>query len=264
MEDLLKPTIILKSHPAKLLTRPAVLQPLMTLAREHLPLSFLDLASPTGDLDPSRLYESHVRVLDLESRRGSVPQLLIARLDATCSLFAVERHDKDLYAVCKLGDWVDLSRLAEKATIACRQLLLQTSGRAKHEKSGPMTTPTLHKAQSRKRLAIEALQSVVRKKTRTQSVSTLPTLSNGGQPEAAPTESIQDLTSAALATPAVPAAPAEEVQSAEPEPCTTTPLRDSEPPLPPTGEELCGRIRNQYFEALYHSKARRQVSSESI
>jgi hypothetical protein len=256
MEDLLKPTIVLTPHPPKLLAKPAVLQPLMTLAREHLPLSFLDLTSPAGDLHPSRLYESHIRVLDLESRRGSVPPLLIARLGATGSLFALEQHNKGLYAACKLRDCVDVGQLAGKATFACRQLLQQIVGpkqAAEQDRSRPITTPALHKAQSQKRLAIEALQSVVRKKARTQSVSTLPTLSDGGQVIRAPTESREETPAVATET----SAPtAEEAQAAEPEWLNSTPLRDSEPPSPPTGEELCERIRNQYFEALYRSKAR--------
>ncbi|CAI4216264.1 unnamed protein product [Parascedosporium putredinis] len=73
MEDLLKPSIVLKGqpHPPKLLAKNAVLQPLMILPRSDLPLSYLDLISSCGDLTPSRFYESHVRILDLENRRVS-------------------------------------------------------------------------------------------------------------------------------------------------------------------------------------------------
>lgn len=262
MEDLLKPTVVLKAHPPKVLAKTSVLQPLMIVPRECLPLSFLDLAEPTGDLYPSRLYESHVRILDLESRRGSGPHVLIARLETTGSLHAIEKHEKGLYTACKLGSWVEVGKLSLKATIACRQVLELSKAvvvEAKEQKaSPPITTPGLHKAQSRKRLAIEALQSVVRKKARPQSVvvSTLPSLSEGERGTSTVPASRQDTPSAGPRSEALEysrhgsqAAPS---SSALVQP--STPF-DPEPLAPPpTGGELLDRIRKQYFEALYNSK----------
>lgn len=218
----------------------------MILARDYLPLSYLDLTSPSGELPLSRFYESHIRVLDLENRRGGGPYLLIARFDKTGTLYAVEACEKGLYTVCKLGPWVEIGSLRPNATLACDQLLdlARTEG-GEAKPSQPLTTPGLHKANKERRIAIEALQSVVRKK-RTQSVSTLPSVGEGGliSPTAL-TDSGPSSTAGQEPPPTQ-----ENQQSLRPpdalQPCV--------PPPPPSGEELLEKIRSQYFDALYRSK----------
>ena len=276
LEELLKPTIVLKvgvmspgdlvssclvltcdppqPHPPKILTKPVVLQPLMIIPRGYLPLSYLDLLSPTGDLTPSRFYESHVRILDLENRRGAGPHLLIARLDTNGSLFAIEGFEKSLYTACKLGSWVELNQLSSKATLACQQLL--SLAQSQREATAPaavaLTTPSLHKANKEKRMAIEALQSVVRRKSRTQSVSTLPSLG-----DCANTPPITS-TDAGEASPSDPTDTQKPASSQEPPPTSQPPqLPPSQScalPPPPSGDELLEKIRTQYFDALYRSK----------
>ena len=221
----------------------------MILGREYIPLSYLDLASPSGDLPPSRFYESHVRILDLENRRGGGPYLLIARLDKTGALYAVEGYEQSLYTVCKLGQWVELRRLRSKATLSCDQLLdLGREEPAPEKKAGAaLTTPVQHKASKEKRIAIEALQSVVRRK-RTQSVSTLPPMGDGGlTPPTTATDSGPSSTAAQEP------APTQESRSSLPPPPPDS-SQPCAPPPPPSGEELLERIRNQYFDALYRSK----------
>ncbi|SPN96892.1 uncharacterized protein DNG_00412 [Cephalotrichum gorgonifer] len=249
MEDLLKPTITVKAHPPKLLSKPAVLQPLMILPRHHIPLSHLDLASPSGDLPPSRFYESHVRILDLENRRGGGPYLLIARSEKPRHLYAIEAFEHGLYTVCKLGSWVELSRLRSKATLSCEQLLEPVRVDRPDEGAAaaqPLTTPGMHKANKEKRIAIEALQSVVRKK-RTQSISSLPPLSQGGL---SPPTTFAD--SCPPSTNTEDPVPTQESQHSIPLP--VEPAQPCAPPPPPCGEELLERIRTQYFDALYRSK----------
>lgn len=221
----------------------------MILARGYLPLSYLDLACPSGELPLSRFYESHIRVLDLENRRGGGPYLLIARFDKTGSLYAIEACEKGLYTVCKLGSWVEVGPLRSKATLACDQLLdLPRTEGGKVKPSQPLTTPGLHKANKEKRIAIEALQSVVRKK-RTQSASTLPSVGEAGlTPPAASTDSGPASTAAQEPPPTQ-----ENQQSLQPSPDASQPCV---PPPPPSGEELLEKIRSQYFDALYRSKVR--------
>lgn len=219
----------------------------MILGREHVPLSYLDLASPSGDLPPSRFYESHVRILDLENRRGGGPYLLIARLDKTGALYAIEGYDQGLYTVCNLGQWVELRRLRSKATLSCDQLLdLGREEPGPEKAAAPLTTPVQHKASKEKRIAIEALQSVVRRK-RTQSVSTLPPMGDGGL---TPPTTLTD--SGPSSTAAQEPAPTQESRSSLPPPPDSS--QPCAPPPPPSGEELLERIRTQYFDALYRSK----------
>ncbi|KAI6785575.1 uncharacterized protein J7T54_005909 [Emericellopsis cladophorae] len=49
----------------------------MLLPRKHLSLASLDLSSPQEGLSASRFYASNVKILDLESRMGSSPSVLI-------------------------------------------------------------------------------------------------------------------------------------------------------------------------------------------
>lgn len=145
----------------------------MLLPRQHLPLSCIDLGAPSGDLSPSRFFESHVKILDLESRMGSAQSVLIARSDPKGTVYALERQDNGLYVMCKLGSWVQLDVLASKATAVSRERLQPASQEQPqpHPFAG-LTTPQTHKEHKRKRSAIEAIQSLVRKRARSQSVST--------------------------------------------------------------------------------------------
>lgn len=49
--------------------------------------------------------------MELESKRLSTLSVLIARLEGDGSLAAIERVDKGIYALCKLGNWVKLDQL---------------------------------------------------------------------------------------------------------------------------------------------------------
>jgi DNA replication regulator SLD3 len=60
----------------------------MLLPRNHLRLSFLDLSSPYGSFESSPSFEANIRILDLESRMGNRPVVLIARLESNKSIYA--------------------------------------------------------------------------------------------------------------------------------------------------------------------------------
>ncbi|KAJ0159981.1 hypothetical protein CTA2_8798 [Colletotrichum tanaceti] len=261
MGDLLKAAIVVKAHPSSILAKPCTLQPLMLLPREHLPLACLDLGAPQGDLPSSRLYESHIKILDLEDRVADKPSLLLARNDASKSVYALERattSGNNLYTVCKLGPWVDLLALSDKAAVTgkhvARMRMAEEARESQQELELPLMTPGLHKGHKEKRLAIEALQqSIVRKRGRSQSVSTL----DEARAEKR-TRSDDDMsrpqTSSGLNSQILEA-------KSEPTEWIETHLDIVEPtpqPMPdPTAQQTAGdimeNIRTHYIEALYKS-----------
>ncbi|GKT63567.1 DNA replication regulator SLD3 [Colletotrichum tofieldiae] len=251
---------VAQAHPSSILAKPCTLQPLMLLPREFLSLSCLDLGAPQGDLPSSRFYESHVKILDLEDRVAEKPSVLLARNDASKSVYALERaavSGHNLYTVCKLGPWVDLLALSDKATVTGKHVArMRMAEEARESQQGqelPLTTPGLHRGHKEKRLAIEALQqSIVRKRGRSQSVSTF----DEARAEKR-TRSDDD-----ISRPQTPSGLSQRVE-AKPEltEWIETHLDAVEPipqPIPePTAQQTAGdimdTIRAQYTEALYKS-----------
>ncbi|KJZ80592.1 hypothetical protein HIM_00442 [Hirsutella minnesotensis 3608] len=252
MDHLLQPSIAIKPYPPRLQVLPRILLPLMLLPREHLPLACIDFSATEQGGPASRFFESHVKVLDLESRLGSAPSVLIARSDAKGTVHALERQGNGLYVVCQLGPWVDLSSLALKATAVSHQRLRPAKPeRGALEAVSALTTPQLHKVAKRKREAIEAMQqSLVRKRARSQSVSALEESrpnTSGAEPEAS--------------HPQLPTPVTDSRQQSDSNPAQTPPAakqmqaHDSTPNVAPqdTAEAILNNIRAQYFEALYKS-----------
>ncbi|OAQ84344.1 DNA replication regulator Sld3 [Purpureocillium lilacinum] len=252
MDHLLKPSITVTPHPHNLHIQPRSLMPLMVLPRKHLPLACLDLAPSDNGLPQSRFYESHIKILDLESRVGSTPSVLVARSDSTGVIYALERQNTGLYVVCKLGPWVDLDALAAKATALSRERLWPArTERRQQDEMTAITTPQLHKDQKKKRAAIEAIQSLVRKRARSQSVSTFDDATVRG-----------DIAETAAAGNQLPSPELNLEPQAQPEPplipSTTagTPANlgkalEQEPQN--TATNIFDNIRTQYFDALYRS-----------
>ena len=237
--------------------------PLMVLPRKHLPLACLDLAPSDNGLPQSRFYESHIKILDLESRVGSTPSVLVARSDSTGVIYALERQNTGLYVVCKLGPWVDLDALAAKATALSRERLWPArTERRQQDEMTAITTPQLHKDQKKKRAAIEAIQSLVRKRARSQSVSTFDDATVRG-----------DIAETAAAGNQLPSPELNLEPQAQPEPplipSTTagTPANlgkalEQEPQH--TATNIFDNIRTQYFDALYRSMVRNLRMSSSL
>jgi DNA replication regulator SLD3 len=174
--------MISQPYPSAGFVKPRSLQPLIILPRADLPLSSLDLISSSNSLPQSRLFETHVKILELEERMGSQPMVLIARLDDGRTLYAVEREDRGLYVLCKLGSWVNLRQLREAAVVSKQELprALERKSSVQQE-SAPvaLTTPESSKYSKKKRLAIEAIQSLVKRPstgllTESQPVTTEP------------------------------------------------------------------------------------------
>jgi DNA replication regulator SLD3 len=237
----------------------------MLLPRDELSLSYLDLTCPNGDLPSSRFFESRIRILELESRMAEKPSVLIARSEANTYLYAIERHDNGLHTVCKLGPWVDLATLYPRATVSSQQLLRLGLIAPRDLGPAPLTTPHLHKEQKERQLAIEALQSVVRKRGRSQSVST--NLESSRQEkrirsgdavfdsehfEAPKIQEEQCVDQTPRKSSEVCQLPASAVETATSQP------RDSLPQ--PTSNDLLDNIRSQYLESLYNSMVRSVAS----
>ncbi len=222
----------------------------MLLPREHLPLSSLDLSCPLGHLPESRLFESHIRILELEGRLGS--STLIARSDSNASVYVVERQQSGLYVLCKLGDWVQLGDLGRSATALCQQRvqLLAASATTDITYEPPLITPQSHKENKRKRLAIEKLQSMVRKQPRSQpaAVAAMPdqqitnSVGDDSQPRSADRLPVNATSESPVLGPQPPAAMT-----------SKAPVPEAVSLEQPTAENIFQNILNQYFETLYHS-----------
>ena len=229
----------------------------MLLPREHLSLSCLDLSNSDSELANSRFVESHIKILDLESRLGSTPSVLIARNEGRGALYALERYDHGRYVMCKLGSWVDLGTLIERSTALALDRLrpAEATDSRQADTMGAVTTPRLHKEQKKKRAAIEAIQSLVRKKTKAR-----PLIDGNEWPT-------HDAESPLLQLPS-PNSTSEEAACARAFPSSTPPgggsQKDAEgnpsTSVQQTAADIFDNIRAQYFEALYRSMVRLQTS----
>lgn len=226
----------------------------MLLPREHLPLSCLDLAAPHADLPPSRNFESRIRILELEGRLGS--NILIAWLHSSETLYAIEREENGLYVLCKLGSWIRIEQLSQLATAVCRHRMRVHTSHATSAVASelPLITPHLHKENKRKRLAIEELQSLVRKRPRSQSVvATAPEQRSCPSQCPNPVEdAVKPCTTEKSGKGDVSVSEAHPGDQHLPR---TNPGSASQDVLAeqPTADDIFHNIRSQYFETLYHS-----------
>ncbi|KAI1105191.1 DNA replication regulator SLD3-domain-containing protein [Jackrogersella minutella] len=251
LEELLKSPIVIKPHPRNLSVKPRSLQPLMLLPREHLQLSYLDLSSPYGNFESSRFFEANIKILDLEGRLRSHPVVLIARLESDKSIYALERQTNGLYTLCHFGSWVDLQDVKKFATVSLPQLIeKRPSTLTGSNTSQPLTTPQLHHETKKRRLAIEAIQSIVKKPVRPRSESTASQLI---PPTVLPTPAQNDIKSQVDGT----HVPQDELLAGMSE----TQAESQAPKAPeldyflsaPTAKGIFENIRGQYLESLYHS-----------
>lgn len=163
---------------------------------------------------------------------GSQPVVLIARLDDGRSLYAVEREARGLYVLLHLGSWVDLQQLRAVAVVSKQDVpttLHRPSWPGASLPTAPLTTPESSKYSKKKRLAIEAIQSMVKR----------PSISLSA--DATPTE-----TRALIAA-------EKSAQNSQPQEKLDIGLT-REDVAQPTANEIFENVRTQYFEALYLSK----------
>jgi hypothetical protein len=162
--------------------------------------------------------------------------VLIARVDDGRTLYAVEREDRGLYVLCQLGSWVNLQQL-RAAAVAMKVELPKTTDRTLGEIQDnvavPLITPEASKYSKKKRLAIEAIQSMVKRPS---------------------TGLLTELPSTAMESEPLPLSQNPEQPSNDPV------MNDVSAQL--TAAEIFENVRNQYFEALY-SKAGLTMSTFS-
>jgi DNA replication regulator SLD3 len=162
--------------------------------------------------------------------------LVIARLDDGKTIYAAERESRGLYVLCKLGPWIDLDKLCVDAVVSRHQPKHTTrmgNGESTQLQSNVVrneTTPESSKYSKRKRLAIEAIQSMVKRPTgEISSASQIVT------PVDQPESSI---------------APQAHTQQEMVERDVTEILMPQ-----PMATDILENIRSQYLETLYLSKA---------
>lgn len=167
--------------------------------------------------------------------------VLISRLDDGRTLYAVEREDRGLYAICKLGSWVDLPELRATAAASRQDIGLPLTKKFELVAGPPIVSRSQTQTDDsssgkKKRLAIEAIQSMV-KRTTSEVISE-------SQTQSFPDNIAQQLPSE------VPSVQAQEDTQSDP---SIQPRDDAL--AQQNASEILDNIRNQYFEALYLSKA---------
>ncbi|RYO98531.1 hypothetical protein DL764_007066 [Monosporascus ibericus] len=235
--------------------KPRSLQPLILLPREHLHLSFLDLHSPYGSFESSRYFESKIKILDLEGRVAAHPVVLIARLESDKTIYALERQNNGLYSLCHLCSWVNLEKLCELSTVSCGHLIKKSPPQPIDSgTSQPLITSQLHEENKKRKLAIEAIQSLVKKPARSRSVSTPSQPVELITQPAAPAGD-EDATSrqSGNGQASQDAALFSSIPDAKSKIHATAGARIYESQSQPAASDIFDSIRNQYIEALYHS-----------
>lgn len=174
---------------------------------------------------------------------GSSPSVLVARHESKGTLFAIERDGNGLYVACKLGSWVDTEALTEQATVVCRQRICpEKDGSSEANVTQSLVTPRTTGNMKEKRSAMEALQTLVRKRGRSQSVATLEEATQVGTGHTSQAE--PSSTAAETALTALPAV----------DKPIMPPITADDGSQQQGAEGIFDNIRTQYFEALYKSK----------
>jgi DNA replication regulator SLD3 len=222
----------------------------MLLPREHLSLANLDLLNPSGTLPLSAVYESNIRALDLEGRLGC--SVLLARAETTATVYALEQQEKGKYFLCKLVSAFDVRDVMQLATTIYRpRLQYRRPPAATGLDQVATTTPQLHKENKKKRLAIEQIQSMVRKRPRSPSVA-LPHSQELPQPDRA--TAAEGGSAPVMSKQLEKELDADDAANVEDSTHAVGPAATVESAPQPGAEDIFQNIRTQYFEALYHSK----------
>lgn len=170
---------------------------------------------------------------------GNTPAVLVAQLDDKKSFYAIEYESRGLYVLFKLGSWVDLNKLCRVAVVSsyCPKSRINDSPlepvRNGADAADTINPPENHKYSKKKRLAIEAIQSMVKRPSTSLSTNIEQT---------APPE-----------LPASANVPQVRIQEGPADP--HMPVQTLKDPLAqPSPADILDGIRSQYFETLYRSK----------
>ncbi|KAI0999810.1 hypothetical protein K3495_g8388 [Podosphaera aphanis] len=160
-------SFIVKPYPANPSIKPRTMQPLLLLPRSCLPLSCLDISSSAKVLGQTRLFEANIKILGLEERLSSQPTVLVASYKNPRNLFVLERESRGLYTLLQLGSWVDLERLRDVA-VSSKPNYTESSSHLDGISLGNLLDVqkpdiNINKIGHKKRIAIETLQSMIKK-----------------------------------------------------------------------------------------------------
>lgn len=102
-----------QAHPSLPSPKPQPLTPTLLLHRSCLPLAYLDPIGGGQDQSGSRLFTANIGILekDVPEDASSPPRVLIAQSTVDDKLWAVERVQIGIYALCGLNTWVTLKML---------------------------------------------------------------------------------------------------------------------------------------------------------
>jgi DNA replication regulator SLD3 len=241
--------ITLQPYPSSVFDKPRSMKPLALIPRASLSLSSLDtFSSSSNGLPQSRLFESHIKILELEHRIGSTPTVLIARLDDGKSFYALEYDSRGRYALCKLGSWIDMERLCRDAIVSRYRpapTVLEGQSKIKQERASQNPQATIEDAKynKKKRLAIEAIQSMVKRPSCDSSL-----MLETSHPREIPQSNVPEVPEVHIER----FLAAEEAVMGE----ISTPVDAA---VPQSTGHILENIRSQYFEMLYLSKVREGV-----
>ena len=132
-------TCLFKSHPLLPSAKAQKLIPRFHIPRSCLPLAYLDPSGGRDDLLGSNLFSGYIGYLEKivrEDLRSSQPTVLIAQSALDDGLFAIERAEEGIYAMCRLGHWVDKNML--------ERLLVVPVDVARPQKRQSQEQPRLH------------------------------------------------------------------------------------------------------------------------
>lgn len=110
----------IKSHPSLPSAQTRKLIPRLQLPRSCLPLAYLDPLGGQDALPGSNLFSAYIEVLEEivhQDPRSNQPTVLIAQSAIDDGLFAIERVQEGIYAICRLGNWVSVDTLARLQTV---------------------------------------------------------------------------------------------------------------------------------------------------
>ena len=104
-----------KTQSIQLPSQCITLTPVLVTPRSCLPLAYLDLSGDTNGFPGTQLFCARIPALEsiLQENLSDQPVLIAEACTTKASLYAIERVDGGLYALCMLGEWVTVKALEQ-------------------------------------------------------------------------------------------------------------------------------------------------------
>ena len=125
-----------KTQPGGLPFPSTTLSPLLVIPRSCLPLAYLDLAGNTNCAPGTLLFSARLSALErvLQGNLSDHPILIARACSITATLYAIERVEIGLYALCPLGEWVTIEALEQLHALSINVIAKK---RPRHERVDP-------------------------------------------------------------------------------------------------------------------------------